>query len=359
MSDVTPPTPAAGRQADDPQVLDDRKAAILRAVVEEYIETAQPVGSGHVACSARGQRVVGHGAQRHGHARAGGLPRPAPHQRRPGAHREGLPVLRRHARRARPRSAPATPSRSGLLRRGPRRARADAARHQPAAVEPHRLRRGRGRARRTRPPPSARCSSSGSRHRVALLVVVLSNGVVEKHTLELDRRRRRRACSAPPPRTLAGRTLGGRAAAAGARRPPPTRRRRGRRHRAPRPSTPLRGADEPTTPSTSSSAARRGWRRRSTPSRPCARCCGILEQQYVVVTLLRDVLDRGPARGHRHRDRHGAAGRLLGRRGALRGRGRAGRHASACSGPTRMNYPQALAAVAVVSQRLGRRLSEG
>jgi heat-inducible transcriptional repressor len=31
--------------------LDDRKAAILRAVVEEYIDTAQPVGSGHVASS--------------------------------------------------------------------------------------------------------------------------------------------------------------------------------------------------------------------------------------------------------------------------------------------------------------------
>ena len=28
-------------------------------------------------------------------------------------------------------------------------------------------------------------------------------------------------------------------------------------------------------------------------------------------------------------------------------------------GPTRMDYPQALAAVAVVSNRLGRRLSEG
>ena len=28
-------------------------------------------------------------------------------------------------------------------------------------------------------------------------------------------------------------------------------------------------------------------------------------------------------------------------------------------GPTRMNYPQALAAVAVVSDRLGRRLSDG
>jgi heat shock gene repressor HrcA len=31
------------------QDVDERKAAILRSVVEEYIETAQPVGSGHVA----------------------------------------------------------------------------------------------------------------------------------------------------------------------------------------------------------------------------------------------------------------------------------------------------------------------
>src|SRR5437588_8129901 len=30
-------------------MLDERKAAILQAVVEEYIETAQPVGSAHVA----------------------------------------------------------------------------------------------------------------------------------------------------------------------------------------------------------------------------------------------------------------------------------------------------------------------
>ena len=30
-------------------MLDDRKAAILSAVVQEYIETAQPVGSGRVA----------------------------------------------------------------------------------------------------------------------------------------------------------------------------------------------------------------------------------------------------------------------------------------------------------------------
>src|SRR5207302_3128309 len=34
-------------------MLDERKAAILRAVVEEYIETAQPVGSAHVAQAAQ------------------------------------------------------------------------------------------------------------------------------------------------------------------------------------------------------------------------------------------------------------------------------------------------------------------
>src|SRR3954451_21332778 len=37
-------------------VLDERKASILRAVVEEYIQTAQPVGSGHIA-SAPGVQV--------------------------------------------------------------------------------------------------------------------------------------------------------------------------------------------------------------------------------------------------------------------------------------------------------------
>jgi heat-inducible transcriptional repressor len=85
---------------------------------------------------------------------------------------------------------------------------------------------------------------------------------------------------------------------------------------------------------------------------------GILEQQYVVVTLLRDVLDRGlhVAIG----SETGVAplsecavvvapyeveGERLGSIGVL--------------GPTRMNYPQALAAVAVVSDRLSDRLAEG
>ncbi len=85
---------------------------------------------------------------------------------------------------------------------------------------------------------------------------------------------------------------------------------------------------------------------------------GILEQQYVVVTLLRDVIDRGlqVAIG----TETGMApladcalivapyqveGEPAGTIGVL--------------GPARMDYPQALAAVAVVSHRLSQRLSEG
>ena len=84
----------------------------------------------------------------------------------------------------------------------------------------------------------------------------------------------------------------------------------------------------------------------------------VLEEQFVVVTLLRDILDRGlnVAIG----TETGVAplaecslvvapylvdGRKAGSIGVL--------------GPTRMNYPQALAAVAVVSNRLGDRLSKG
>jgi len=84
----------------------------------------------------------------------------------------------------------------------------------------------------------------------------------------------------------------------------------------------------------------------------------ILEQQYVVVSLLRDVLDRGlhVAIGTETGmlpladcsvivAPYSVDGEAAGTIGVL--------------GPTRMNYPQALAAVAVVSQRLGNRLSEG
>jgi heat-inducible transcriptional repressor len=84
----------------------------------------------------------------------------------------------------------------------------------------------------------------------------------------------------------------------------------------------------------------------------------VLEEQYLVVTLLKDLVDRGleVAIG----TETGVAplaecslvvapylveGQPVGSIGVL--------------GPTRMNYPQALAAVAVVSSQLGDRLSKG
>ncbi|MFN0092381.1 MAG: heat-inducible transcriptional repressor HrcA [Acidimicrobiales bacterium] len=88
------------------------------------------------------------------------------------------------------------------------------------------------------------------------------------------------------------------------------------------------------------------------------RVLSLLEEQYVVVTLLRDVLNRGlsVAIGSETGVEPLAEcslvvapyfvdGEPAGSVGVL--------------GPTRMNYPQALAAVAVVSQRLSKRLTEG
>jgi heat-inducible transcriptional repressor len=84
----------------------------------------------------------------------------------------------------------------------------------------------------------------------------------------------------------------------------------------------------------------------------------LLEEQYVVVSLLRDILDRGLqvaigtetgvaplAECSLVVAPYSVDGNAMGSIGVL--------------GPTRMNYPQALAAVAVVSKRLGHRLSEG
>ena len=83
-----------------------------------------------------------------------------------------------------------------------------------------------------------------------------------------------------------------------------------------------------------------------------------LEQQYVVVSLVRDMLNRGVsvAIGAEHGVEPLSAcsvvlapvvrdGETVGSVGVL--------------GPTRMNYPAALATVEVVSDRLGRRLAEG
>lgn len=84
----------------------------------------------------------------------------------------------------------------------------------------------------------------------------------------------------------------------------------------------------------------------------------LLEKQLVVVTLLRDVLDRGMsvAIGNETGVDPLAACSLV--VAPYTGEGSQS-GTIGLLGPTRMNYPHAMAAVAVVSQSLGKRLSEG
>ncbi len=234
-------------------------------------------------------------------ARARGLPRPAPHQRRADPHRQGLPLLRRPAdaeglRSSRPSARPVQSFFDT--------AHGDSSRCSttPAACCP---------ASPTTPP-----SWSGPPHeaanvrsvqlvglapRVVLLVAVLSNGVVEKRSLELDRRRRATSDSPPPPPTW--RPSWSAACA-----------RRGRDDPALRPTPPstvsaARAARR--APPEPRRGARPGVRRRRLPHgerlrrrrHRRVRSSSILEQQYVVVTLLRDVLDRGLSVAIGSRDR--------------------------------------------------------
>ena len=347
-------TSSKGGTAAGMTMLDERKAAILRAVVEEYIDTAQPVGSGAVApqvkassATVRNDMAVleQEGYLRQPHTSAGRVPTEK-------GYRFFVDTL------AEPAAAgcAAGPAGAVVLRPGPRRARAAAPRHHPPAVRPHRVRRRRHRARRPRAPRSARCSSSGSRPATPCVVVVLSNGVVEKHGVDLAETPATSAWPPPPPTS------------------PPT--------SSASPPASLPGAlpatgDADTDAAVDGRAGGHAPHRRHDDDAPVfvggtARMASafdavdtvrevlsILEQQFVVVTVLRDVLDRGlqvaigsetgldPARRVRARGRRPT-------------RSRASRPApSACSGPSRMNYPQALAAVAVVSKRLGRHLTEG
>jgi heat-inducible transcriptional repressor len=83
-----------------------------------------------------------------------------------------------------------------------------------------------------------------------------------------------------------------------------------------------------------------------------------LEQQYVLVSLVRDVLSRGlsVAIGAEHGVELLAACSVVVAPVVVQGE-----HVGTVGvlGPTRMNYPQALATVEVVSERLGRHLGEG
>ena len=333
-------------------MLDERKTAILRAVVHEYIETAQPVGSGHVA-------------------------------RRPGVSvsaatvRNEMAVLEQEGYLVQPHtSAGRVPTDKGY------RFFVD------NLTEPGRLERAKVQQVRdffdsshgaieqllqdtTRllagltdyaavilgPSPEAATIRSiqvvGLSSRVAMVVAVLSNGAVESFQLELDddtADARLVAASAHLQAHLGAATF----------------------------------ASLPTPPASGDDAVDRLCAEAITALRQAVRddeddvfvggasrmasafdavdivrqVLSTLEQQYVVVSLLRDVLDRGltVAIGAEHGvlplvacsvvvAPYSVEGEPVGTIGVL--------------GPTRMNYPQALAAVEVVSERLGDRLSDG
>ena len=340
-------------------MLDERKAAILRAVVEEYIDTAQPVGSAHVqkapgvnVSSATVRNDMAHLEQEgyllQPHTSAGRIPtekgyrffvdtlgQPAPLR---GA---GAQQVRSFFDRAHGELEQMLQDTSRLL--------GDLTRYAGVVVGP-----GPGEAS-IRSVQVVGISSS-----TALVVAVLSNGAVEKHSLDLTEGGPALADGVGEERVsaatahLATHLLGS--------------------VRSALPPVPATGdaavdavcelavASLRRTPGQEPDHVFVGGTARIAEAfdalETVREVLGILEQQYVVVTLLRDVLDRGlqVAIGTEtgmaplaecalivapyHAD-----GEPAGTIGVL--------------GPARMDYPQAMAAVAVVGRRLSQRLTEG
>ncbi len=356
MSDANPPI-------DDPQALDARKATILRAVVAEYIDTAQPVGSGHVAkapgvnvssATVRNDMVTleQEGFLHQPHTSAGRVPTDKGYRFFVDSLEGSAALDAGDAQQIRTFFAEAHGELEQML--------ADTSRllsslTQYAAVV-------------VGPPPEAATIRSvqvvGLAPRIALLVVVLSNGVIDKHTLELAGEVDDVVLAAAGARlasALSGLTLTASADAScwsdplGAPGASATDDDLGVVVQAARTAlggSVARASDQVYIGGTSRMAS--AFDAVATVSEVLQ----ILEQQYVVVTLLHDVLDRGlhVAIGTETGmepladcsvvvSTYAVEGEPAGSIGVL--------------GPTRMNYNQAMAAVAVVSQRLSNRLSEG
>lgn len=332
-------------------MLDDRKAAILQVVVEEYIETAQPVGSAHVAqatnlavspATVRNEMAVleHEGYLVQPHTSAGRIPTDKGY--RFFVDQLTAPGILDAEQRLRVRDFFRT-AHGELERMLHDTSRLLSSLTDYAAVV-------------VSPPHEGAVIRSvqlvGLAPRVALVVVVLGNGVVEKRTIDLTDGvddARLGAAGARLSAHLVGHTL----SAGGA---------------------PWSTGDDLTDAVVADALRALAGDHAAEPDQvfmggvarmtgafdavdTVRQVLGTLEQQYVVVTLLRDVLDRGlsVAIGSEHGLEqlstcavvvapYKAEG-LIGTVGLL--------------GPTRMNYPLALAAVALVSQRLGKRLSEG
>ena len=331
-------------------MLDERKAAILRAVVEEYIDTAQPVGSGHVT-SAPGVTVSSatvrndmaaleqEGFLRQPHTSAGRVPTDkgyrffVDHLVQPqGLGASQAQEVRSFFSRAHGEIEEMLHDTSRLL----------AGLTDCAAVV-------------VGPPHDAATVRSVQlidlTDRIVLVVTVLSNGVVEKHSIELQEPVADGVLASAATH-LASHMIG---EPIGAMRRPPRSQVTEVDRVVSAVFAAMGGADDDDQVFVDgafrmASAFEAVETVRSVLS--------ILEQQLVVVTLLRDVLDRGLSvaigaeTGMEPLNECALVVSPYHMDGEPAG-------SIAVLGPTRMHYPQALAAVAVVSQRLSSRLSEG
>ena len=331
-------------------MLDERKASILRAVVEEYIQTAQPVGSGHVA-SAPGVQVSSatvrndmaaletEGFLAQPHTSAGRIPTEKGYRyfvdalTQPSLDRTASQQVRDFFDQAHGEIEQMLADTTRLL--------TGLTDYAAVVVGP--------------PHEAARVRSVqlvSLAPRVALFVAVLSNGAVDKRTLELEADADDVVLGAAAVH-LANHLVDATLTSLGA--------------------VPATGSadvdavlaavcstaelhDESADHVFVNGASRMAASFEAVET--VRSVLTILEQQLVVVSLLRDVVDRGlnVAIGTETGIQplaecalvvapYTVDGEQVGTVGVL--------------GPTRMNYPQALAAVAVVGQRLGRRLSEG
>ncbi|MFN8023586.1 MAG: heat-inducible transcriptional repressor HrcA [Acidimicrobiales bacterium] len=330
-------------------MLDERKTAILRAIVHEYIATAQPVGSTHIAqapgvgvssATVRNEMAVleQEGYLVQPHTSAGRIPTDKGYRLFVDTLTDASPLDTSVAQRvgaffdtAHGRLEEMLHQTSNLL--------AQLTRHASLVVGP--------------PADRAVVRSVqvvGLSARVAVVVAVLSNGTVENETIEFDRdmsELRVSSASAHLARSLTGRPV--------------------------EPGwSPSSGDPDVDTICTSAIEALVGAGQREPvfvggtavvaqafdAVDTVRQVLQTLEQQFVMVSLVRDVLNRGlsVAIGTEHGVEPLAAcsvvvapvvvdGEHVGTVGVL--------------GPTRMNYPQALATVEVVSERLGKHLGEG
>jgi heat-inducible transcriptional repressor len=335
-------------------MLDDRKASILRAVVREYIETAQPVGSARVArtgslgVSSATVRNDMAALEREGylaqpHTSAGRIPTDRGYRffvdqlAAPGA----LPAIQRQ--QVKDFFARAHGELEQML-------------HDTTSL----LSGLTSYTALVLPPPSERATVRsvqvvGLASRLAMAVAVLSNGTIEKATIELDgdvgderlgaasshlsaHLEGTSLCDAPPIPATGDRRVDKLVDAVRDALAHPVERDRDQVY--------VGGASTMAAAFDAVDTVRQ--------------VLAILEQQYVVVGLLREVLDSDDQQGLCVSigaelglqplaecsiivAPYAIEGEVLGTVGVL--------------GPTRMNYPQAMAAVAVVSERLGRSLS--